>query len=88
MPEDRLSNYWAKPTNENEFKFNIKGNEADKKKLLSLLQSYKDVFATRLSSAKPARVTPMKMEVDYELSRQISVHENQHDHNRLQGKWP
>jgi hypothetical protein len=66
LPEDRLSQYWVEPTKENELKFNVKGSEADKKKILLILDSYKDIFATELTSAKPARVTPMKMEVDYE----------------------
>jgi hypothetical protein len=66
LPEDRLSQYWVEPTKENELKFNVKGSEANRKKLLQILDSYKDIFATELTSAKPARVTPMKMEVDYE----------------------
>ena len=66
MPEDRLAQYWVEPTKDNELKFKVKGSEADQKKLLLLLNSYKDIFATELTSAKPARVTPMKMEVDYE----------------------
>ncbi len=66
MPEDILSNYWANPGKTEEFTFKVKGTEAEKRRLNALINQYRDVFATRLSRALPARVTPMEMEVDYE----------------------
>jgi hypothetical protein len=66
LPEDILSNYWANPDKTEEFTFKVKGTEAEKRRINTVVNQYREVFATRLSKAQPARVTPMGMEVDYE----------------------
>jgi hypothetical protein len=67
LPEDALASYWQNPkpkTDELEFKVN--GTQTDKQQQLALIRRYQDVFAESLSCAKPANVTPMTMEVDYQ----------------------
>ena len=59
LPEDILANYWLYPDQTEEFTFKVKGTEAEQRRLITLINQYRDVFATRLNSAKPARVTPM-----------------------------
>jgi hypothetical protein len=67
LPEDMLESYSQDTTQANShFSFKVKGTEADKKIILALLEKHRDIFDTRLSSAKPANVEPMKMDVDYE----------------------
>ena len=66
LPEDILASYWLNPDKTEEFTFKVNGTEAEKRRLITLINQYRDVFATRLSSAQPARVTPMGMEVDYD----------------------
>ena len=48
------------------FSFNIKGTEADRIKLLAVLEKYRDtIFSSTLRGA-PARVTPMETQVNYD----------------------
>jgi len=65
LPEDVLASHWQNPETKEDttITFKVHGNEADKIKLLTLLQQYKDVFSTKLSN-EPAKVTPMKIDVD------------------------
>ena len=50
---------------EERFSFNVKGTEADKIKLLAVLESYRDIFSSTLRGT-PASVTPMEIHVDYD----------------------
>ena len=47
------------------FSFNVKGTEADKIKLLAVLENYRDIFSSTLRGT-PASVTPMEIHVDYD----------------------
>jgi len=46
--------------------FKVKGSEADKCKLLTWLEKFKDIFSTSLRG-KSASVIPMKIHVEYDL---------------------
>jgi hypothetical protein len=65
LPEDIFSTYWQNPQRDEQFQFKVKGSEADRRKLLELLNQNRDVFSTTLST-QPAKLTPMKIDVDYE----------------------
>jgi hypothetical protein len=65
LPEDIYDTYWQNPEREKEFTFNVKGSVSDQQRLLKLLNENIDIFSKTLSKI-PAKLNPMKMEVDYD----------------------
>ena len=65
LPEDIYESYWQNPQRETDFTFKIKGHPNQKEQIQKLLRANLDIFSTTLSNI-PAKLSPMKMDVDYD----------------------
>jgi hypothetical protein len=64
-PNMKSSSSHSGAGSEDSWEFKVHGSEQEKSQLLTILNKYRDIVSSKLRG-KPASVTPMKIEVDYD----------------------